>query len=505
MHPLSCVTQGSGKRLNVPTSVFCVFEGGGAKGVAHLSTLRALDTLAAPYDLQIRGYAGTSAGAIIAALAAAGWDADELLDHSVSPMRSPALEAIGRGDARSLLDLFDPPSRRRLRWLTALVGLLSSKSRRRIPGLLSASILAALLGLWPHATLLLLIPVGIAMWWLLARFRGWLSLASIEALLEQLLRVKLNLPPDAPPVTFARLHQLRGVELAIIAANLDTVKLVRFDRKRSPDVSVARAVTASAAIPLVFLPVEVEGSPCCDGGIVSNLPAWVFDARLSIDPSALVVTSENSAASQPGATRAPLGGVRLMLKVLRAALFGTRVLETRALRNHLELRLDTDAIPTLDFGQTTSHLALLPEIDRPARLIIERHLLEMAAVDARFDLYVGELGAALGPAAAASLVSIVMMKSDGGGGFTPWRQSGKRDCRWQPYAEMIEKAIEERRSFRMAAPVPTDSDWCVVLYRNPGTTVAIVCLGVDEAEQLTDIAHFIEQAELDTRPMRHNS
>ena len=86
-------------------------------------------------------------------------------------------------------------------------------------------------------------------------------------------------------------------------------------------------------------------------------------------------------------------------------------------------------------------LDVLPVDKAPARLMIEQRLIEMARVDARFDLYAGALGAALGPAAAASLVSIVMMKGDGEGGFTPWRDSGKRECRWQPYAGMIEQAI----------------------------------------------------------------
>lgn len=489
----------------MPTSVFCVFEGGGAKGVAHLSTLHALDVLAEPYDLQIRGYAGTSAGAIIAALAAAGWSADELLDHSVAPMRSPALEAIGRADAKSLLDLFDAPSRRRLRFLMTVAGLLASRPWRWGMASLALAVLLALFWFWPHATLLLLVPVGVAAWWLLVRFPGWLSLASIEAVLERLMRVKLTLPPDAPPVTFARLHQLRGVELAVIAASLDSGKLVRFDRKRSPDVSVAKAVTASAAIPLVFLPVEVEGSACCDGGIVSNLPAWVFDASLSVDPSALVVTSENSVASPVTAARAPLGGVRLVLKILRAALFGARVLETRGLRNHFALALATDSIPTMDFGRTARHVVWLPATYRPARLMIEQRLIEMARVDARFDLYAGALGAALGPAAAASLVSIVMMKGDGEGGFTPWRDSGKRECRWQPYAGMIEQAIRQCRTLWGAAPVATDSDWCVVMQGEPGATLAIVCLGVGEVEQLADIAHFLEEEELDARKRRRNS
>lgn len=52
-----------------------VLSGGGARGFAHIGTLRALER----HGLEIQAWAGTSMGAIIAALAAAGYRADDLL------------------------------------------------------------------------------------------------------------------------------------------------------------------------------------------------------------------------------------------------------------------------------------------------------------------------------------------------------------------------------------------------------------------------------------------
>jgi NTE family protein len=52
-----------------------IFEGGGAKGIAHIGGLRAAEEL----KISFRAVAGTSAGAIVAALVAAGYSADEIL------------------------------------------------------------------------------------------------------------------------------------------------------------------------------------------------------------------------------------------------------------------------------------------------------------------------------------------------------------------------------------------------------------------------------------------
>src|SRR5262249_42911955 len=53
-----------------------VFEGGGAKGLAFVGALQALQEA----DLRIRRVVGTSAGAITALMLAAGYTAHELMD-----------------------------------------------------------------------------------------------------------------------------------------------------------------------------------------------------------------------------------------------------------------------------------------------------------------------------------------------------------------------------------------------------------------------------------------
>lgn len=53
-----------------------VFEGGGAKGIAHIGALKAIEK----YQLKIDRVAGTSAGAMIATLIALGYSADKIYD-----------------------------------------------------------------------------------------------------------------------------------------------------------------------------------------------------------------------------------------------------------------------------------------------------------------------------------------------------------------------------------------------------------------------------------------
>jgi NTE family protein len=59
-----------------PGRLFVAFEGGGAKALVHVGALKALEER----GFEFKGVSGTSAGAIIAALKAVGYTADEIAD-----------------------------------------------------------------------------------------------------------------------------------------------------------------------------------------------------------------------------------------------------------------------------------------------------------------------------------------------------------------------------------------------------------------------------------------
>jgi NTE family protein len=91
---------------------------------------------------------------------------------------------------------------------------------------------------------------------------------------------------------------LRGCQGAIGARPATTFESVRDfhteDFSTAPGLErVFTAAVASAAFPLVFAPVEIEGiGPCVDGGAVNNTPMkWALDGPLGAEIDAVVVVS----------------------------------------------------------------------------------------------------------------------------------------------------------------------------------------------------------------------
>ena len=187
-----------------------VLSGGGALGIAHVGVLRTLEELRVPVDC----VAGTSMGAIVGGLYAAGYSPAEL-ERLVATLD-------WNGFVRDTPDRRHLPYRRKVDDLAYLtrweLGL--SKGRLRLPsGVVGGHRLGAELKL-----------LG-------------LRAAGIDDF-------------DRLPLPF------RAV--AADAANGETVLLDRGD--------LASALRASMAVPGLFAPVERDGRLLVDGGVVANLP-----------------------------------------------------------------------------------------------------------------------------------------------------------------------------------------------------------------------------------------
>lgn len=72
-------------------------------------------------------------------------------------------------------------------------------------------------------------------------------------------------------LTFADLDP--DIDLRIIASDLAYEREFVFDRERTPDLKIALAARASASIPAVYEPVELDGHVLQDGGLCDNIPA----------------------------------------------------------------------------------------------------------------------------------------------------------------------------------------------------------------------------------------
>jgi predicted acylesterase/phospholipase RssA len=201
-----------------------VFQGGGCRAAAFGGAYDAAFKL----GVRFSEVAGTSAGSIVAALLAAGAEPAFLLAK---------LETL---DFPSLLV---KPTRSTFSTGSKLVSAL-----QRVPfkGEVLASIVA------------------------IARLGGVHSSAGIETWIESCLKDLTG--RQSGPVLFSDLV----IPLHVVAGDLSTMKPRVWSTRTTPNQSVAHAVRASCTIPLFFQPVEEGSALLVDGGIVSNIPHFLF-------------------------------------------------------------------------------------------------------------------------------------------------------------------------------------------------------------------------------------
>lgn len=88
--------------------------------------------------------------------------------------------------------------------------------------------------------------------------------------LDKLLKSSMDV--DVRRMTFKRLSRKYGKSLHVCATNVATMAPTYFSDETTPDVLVIDAIRASMAIPIVFMPVTIDGAPYIDGGIVHCIP-----------------------------------------------------------------------------------------------------------------------------------------------------------------------------------------------------------------------------------------
>jgi NTE family protein len=191
-----------------------VLSGGGARGLAHLGVLRALESQRVPIDY----IAGTSAGALIGGMYASGMSVDEIENR----IKNLDLQAISFAtDSRTNL----PQNTRNLEYSsnTALDVSVSEGGKVTLPIAVSSG-------------------------------------TQVEELLRDLLRDK---PYD---VDFDRLP----IPFRAVASDLSTGEIVVLKQGQ-----LVQALRASMSIPGVFAPVEKDGVLLVDGMVARNLPVDV--------------------------------------------------------------------------------------------------------------------------------------------------------------------------------------------------------------------------------------
>ena len=476
---------------------YAIFEGGGARGISHIGAVKALEQ----ENFRLLGVAGASAGAIVAALLAAGYTADQIFNvsnrtHILQKQETTPIGLLGTDAWHGFTgaqQLFQ--------------GVQGIDVGRELAVWLIALLLCiVVLGKWAAVLLVLFLGLLFALvwpWWRtlvtpLFASLGLFSTGNMVDVLNEILREGLResyrqiakdraqngLPdPDGnntrePPktVTFGDLDPILGrVEvcrrLKVVVSDVSGRCVQLFDHT-TPDVPVAQAVAASAAIPLFFAPPKIDGEPdrvFADGGLVSNLPVWVFanerlrqerELQESIPTYAFSLTEEDVAADGHPAKPVTVGGH--VTRVARTGIFGSQEVVARTLADVVRIALPS-RLGTFEFGVNKDDAAaafqdgLNAAADVLARQRLRRSYLE-ALLDQVQRFSLGKLKASLGSNDVLLRVRLYEPVRDQAGkpeGFRTVAQSG---CSNDPDAQLI---IDNRnrgvpRAYEEATPVYLD-------------------------------------------------
>jgi predicted acylesterase/phospholipase RssA len=214
-------------------SALCLCGGGITGAVYELGVLTALETYFVDFEVsQFDMYLGTSAGALMATMMAAGQRPADVARSIMDPRTPASVMPVARSDIYRV----DKTEMWKLfRDVSKIVGAFVSKSLRR--------------GEWHFHELSLdledALPPGL---FSLADYEGWLTRTFTQR---------------GIPLHFAQMSR----ELYITANDLDSGHRAVFGDEGFRNVSIPRAICASSAIPLFFEPVEIGGRDYVDGAV----------------------------------------------------------------------------------------------------------------------------------------------------------------------------------------------------------------------------------------------
>jgi len=307
-----------------PTSfrAFVAFAGGGAKGLIHIGALKALEGR----HVKFCGVAGTSAGAIVAALKAAGFTSKDFVDTDTGRTLIQRLQEIDPRIRRAT-DIFGPGG-----WVRILLfRLATTYPHFGLTALVLAGLGAPLIvvivmakSFWLGFAFYLVVAVGVAS--VFSTLLGGLAnIRRFHAALGQLLQELVFPGEPGRVVKMGDFGKDGRPILKIVSANLSRTKLQLFSPTRTAEIPVADAVAASICLPVIFTPWTVGGELHVDGGIVSNLPAWPFDEDRELDPEALTIAIEIAGSSEPR----KLTRFNWLFAAIQTGLFGSGELNLR--------------------------------------------------------------------------------------------------------------------------------------------------------------------------------
>ncbi len=309
-----------------------VFEGGGARGIVFIGALYELIAR----NHQIGRLVGTSAGAISAALLAAGYSPGEM-DEVVGRRRGSALEL------RSFLGTPPPFTRDEIQQ-SATRAFFRDIDLPMVPGFvenrLDDAISTALLRFPIHRNLVAFLERG-----------GWYSADGFMAwMYERLDTGYYNRQPRRfGALSLEQFHVATGADLSVVVADTTASRLRVLNHRTAPHCPLVWAVRMSMNLPFLwddvvwdtkwgtYLGASLEGHVMVDGGLLSSFPIELLVSnepyvRSLIGPQAgdavlgLLIDESLPVPGDPGKAQPPPG--TLNLAHLRVVERLTRMVDT---------------------------------------------------------------------------------------------------------------------------------------------------------------------------------
>ncbi len=306
--PAAAVEPGAARRAKVGL----VLSGGGARGAAHIGVLRVLEQLRVPVDF----IAGTSMGALVGGLYAAGQSVDDL----EQAVRTIDWNAAFRDDLARADRSFHRKDNERSFLVKSKAGLKDGK---------------------------------------LAFPKGLVQGQALDALLGELAA------PAAGVDDFDRL----AVPFRAVATDLSTGSAVVLGKGSLQD-----ALRASMSIPGAVAPVELDGRALVDGGVSNNLP---LDVARAMGAEVLVVV-DISSPLEPVEDLNSVFAVTGQLTTIMTRQNTERQLAT--LRDgDVLIRPELGDIGTLDFLRAPEAVSVGAQATRAQALPLRRHALPARA------------------------------------------------------------------------------------------------------------------------------
>lgn len=353
-----------------------VFEGGGAKGMVFVGAMEVFESRGHTHGRLL----GTSAGAITAALLAAGYQTQEMLEslsekvdgHSVFEdfmAVPPALERdeIHSSATRELLRNIDLP-------------FIPDRFEEKLDDQL-AEWLAAQPSL---RCVFSFVERG-----------GWYSADNFVTWLQRKLDSGTNQgqPRQYSHMTLAQFHAASGKDLSLVAADTTRGVMLVLNHRTAPDLPLVWSVRMSMSVPLLWQEVvwqpewgqyrgrDMRGHSIVDGGLLSNFPIELFVSRalpvvtvmgpdvsenvlgMMIDEK-LEVPGAESAAATPSAFS--LGELKTVQRISNLVNTATSARDKSIIDEfeHLVVRLPAKGYGMTEFNMTDERRELLVEAGR---------------------------------------------------------------------------------------------------------------------------------------------